>query len=184
MAGIGFQRPVAQVMYNMGQGVAKAMPYVLGAGAIGTGAAIGAGAANMMNSGNVFGQPNSPEKLNDPYAAQRGQQYEAYKQGLDEVANQPGVLSGNDLIAAQQAQDNYLRGQRRLDRADQWDDMQKASYLRQNLLRDQEAQKFTQGMAELGFKTKADQAKDLLTNYAQGRRDAMSFAQNSFKSLV
>jgi hypothetical protein len=36
----------------------------------------------------------------------------------------------------------------------------------------------------VGFQTKADQAKDLLQNYAAGRQAAMNFAQNSFRSLV
>lgn len=175
---MGFQRPLAQVAYNVGQAAQKAMPYALAAGAAGAGIVGGAAGANMMQSN------TGPTNMDDPYASQKAQQYAAYKQGLDELSNQPGVMTGSELIGQQQAQDNYLRNQRRLDRADQWEDMQKASYLTQNLRRDQSAQQHAQQMNVLGFQTKADQAKDLLQNYAQGRRDAMNFAQNSFRSLV
>lgn len=178
MSGLGFQRPLAQAAYNIGQVASKAMPYALATGAGVTGLAAGVMGANMMQNN------SGPTDMNDPYAAQKSQQYAAYKQGLDEVANQPGVMTGSELIGAQQQQDNYLRNQRRLDRADQWEDMQKASYLTQNLRRDQAAQQHAQQMNILGFQTKADQAKDLLQNYAQGRRDAMNFAQQSFRSLV
>lgn len=177
---MGFQRPLAQAAYNLGQVASKAMPYALAAGAGATGIAAGAMGANAMRGAG----PSAPTNMDDPYAAQRGEQYAAYKQGLDEVANQPGVMTGSELIGAQQQQDNYLRGQRRLDRADQWEDMQKASYLTQNLRRDQAAQQHAQQMNLVGFQTKADQAKDLLQNYAQGRRDAMNFAQQSFRSLI
>lgn len=196
---IGKQQPVKEYFVNSSPskgGTMNPLDYTTPGIAINAIKNVMGGGTQQQGQGDDF-----DNRLNQELQKARGVRgAEEYAKGLENVARfraqgMGGAMQGSELANQAMGQEGQLRNNQEYQMAQAQKAAEWATNKARDVQRDQSNQKFAQdvGLENLrqGYtqeqnirQTKADQAKDLLKSYVDGRQAAMNFAQQSFRSLI